>query len=309
MNDESTRAKLFVTRLLANPALKELNPLDREEQIIQFLHSNAAKLFPTLSSEQFFPGRKWTEILNLLVRILQEQTDASFLPLLEELIGRSLDFTFVSFLQAGRPAASGCEAELKEFLKKLLRKPEARRAFAAPFDAVRHGFVDRYLNAVYELKQYIHFELTKIQRLRMSKEEVKNMVKATLLLRPGIHLLTVGSMQRDRQATPGAVQPLFAEKARGSLRNQLKLLPDNLLSSAMNSNVSFLENKRIEATARLATLFAARAHHYRPIAKIDRGASSADKSWFSIARRNHKFYGFDINMLDELYKIAAENGW
>jgi hypothetical protein len=309
MNDESTRAKLFVARLLANPALQDLNPLVKEEQIIQFLHSNAGQLFPTLSSGQFFADRKWTEILNLLVRTLQAETNTGFLPRLEEMVARKLDFTFVSFLQSQRPPTTACEAEMLELLKRLLEKPEARRAFAAPFDAVFYGFVDRYLNSVYELKQYIYFELTKIQRLRMSKEEVKNMVKATLLLKPGIHLLTVGSTQRDRQATPGAVQPQFAEKARSALRHQLKLLPDALLSSAVNSNVSFLENRRIEATARLATLFAARTTKYRPLPKIDRGASSADKSWFSIARRNHKFYGFDINMLDELYKIAAENGW
>ncbi len=309
MNDESTRAKLFITRLLANPTLQDLNPLQKEEQIIQFLHSNAGQLFPTLSSAQFFSGRKWTEILNLLVRTLQEQTDTVFLPRLEEMVNRKLDFTFISFLQAQAPPAARCKTEMLELLKRLLQKPEARRAFAAPFNAVFYGFVDRYLNAVYELKQYIYFELTKIQRLRMSKEEVKNMVKATLLLRPGIHLLTVGSMERDRQATPGAVQPQFAEKAYNALNSQLKLLPDNLLHSAVNSNVSFLENKRIEATARLATLLAARTVKFRPQAKIDRGASSADKSWFSIARRNHKFYGFDINMVDELYKIAAENGW
>jgi hypothetical protein len=53
MNDEPTRAKLFITRLLANPALQDLNPLHKEEQIIQFLHSNAGQLFPTLSSDQF----------------------------------------------------------------------------------------------------------------------------------------------------------------------------------------------------------------------------------------------------------------
>jgi hypothetical protein len=42
---------------------------------------------------------------------------------------------------------------------------------------------------------------------------------------------------------------------------------------------------------------------------VDRGADTPDKSWFSIARRNFKFYGYDVKMIDEFYKIAAENGW
>jgi hypothetical protein len=42
---------------------------------------------------------------------------------------------------------------------------------------------------------------------------------------------------------------------------------------------------------------------------VDRGANGPDSSWFSVARRNYKYYGFDIKMLDELYRIAADNGW
>ena len=43
--------------------------------------------------------------------------------------------------------------------------------------------------------------------------------------------------------------------------------------------------------------------------KVDRGADTPDKSWFNIARKNSRFFGFDDKMLEELYKIAAENGW
>jgi hypothetical protein len=52
-----------------------------------------------------------------------------------------------------------------------------------------------------------------------------------------------------------------------------------------------------------------RCKHYKPYTKVDRGAETPDKSWFNIARRNYKYYGFDIKMLDEFYKIAAENNW
>ena len=89
----------------------------------------------------------------------------------------------------------------------------------------------------------------------------------------------------------------------------LKLLPEPVLLSGLNGNISFLENPKMETTSRLAAIFAFRGQNYKPIARVDRGAVSPDKSWFNIARRNYKFYGFDIKMLDELYKIAGENGW
>jgi hypothetical protein len=42
---------------------------------------------------------------------------------------------------------------------------------------------------------------------------------------------------------------------------------------------------------------------------VDRGADSPDKSWFNVSRRNARWRGLDVSMLDELYTIAAENGW
>jgi hypothetical protein len=93
------------------------------------------------------------------------------------------------------------------------------------------------------------------------------------------------------------------------LKKQLGSLPESLLRSGLNSNISFLEDSSTETTARLVAIFSLRCQDYKPMAKIDRGADSPDKSWLSVARRNYKFYGFDIMMLDELYKIAGENGW
>ncbi|MFW5718164.1 MAG: hypothetical protein ACOC0E_12050, partial [Spirochaetota bacterium] len=79
--------------------------------------------------------------------------------------------------------------------------------------------------------------------------------------------------------------------------------------SGVNANVSYVENRFIEATARLAAVFSARARSYQPNVDVDRGADSPDKSWLSVARRNYRFYGFDLKLLDELYSIATENGW
>jgi len=82
-----------------------------------------------------------------------------------------------------------------------------------------------------------------------------------------------------------------------------------VIRSGVNANVSYLENRFIEATARLAAVFSARCRAFQPNVRVDRGADTPDKSWLSIARRNYKFYGFDVKILDELYSIAAESGW
>ena len=62
MSEENDKAKLFVSRLLSNPTLITLNPLQKEEQILSFMEINAPQLLPTLSSQAFFVSHGWRYI-------------------------------------------------------------------------------------------------------------------------------------------------------------------------------------------------------------------------------------------------------
>ncbi len=309
MNTDREKANAFIKRLMANPALSKFPILQREEQIIQFLKLNANQLYPTLSSQNFFYGKNWDYIWKLLLKSLIEESNSILFPRLERIIKETIDFGFLSFLENRSWDFPAIREEIFTFLKRLFIKLEARRSFVGPFNSLSLNLTDRYIDESFERKEYIYFELTKVQKLTMSKEEIKNFTKASLLLKVAIHLLTVDNATEMEGIQSGVVHPQFVEKAFTILANQLKHTSPALLKSALNSNLSFIENKSIEATARLAAIFSARGKNYMEIKKIERGADTPDKSWFNIARRNYKFYGFDINMLDELYKIAAENGW
>jgi hypothetical protein len=306
---EQQKASVFIQRLLTNPTLKGLTPLQKEEQLLQFLMSNANQLYPTLSSQNFFPGKNWEQIFTLLIQSLQGEIDKELLPSLKETIEDKIDFKFIQFLRKQNFPNEKIREELYGFFEKLLQKMDARRSFTGPFTAVYYNVTGKYIDLIFARNEYIFFELVKVQRLKMSKEELKDMVKLSLLLKPVIHLLTSGGPGGQRDSNTGMVQSQFAEKVFQAAKGQLGYLPEEVIRSGINSNVSFTENKFIEATARLTTLFAARCRNYNPQMKKDRGADSADKSWFSIARRNCKFYGYDVKMVDELYKIAAENNW
>ena len=134
-------------------------------------------------------------------------------------------------------------------------------------------------------------------------------MEATLLLKPIISLGAAAGGAGGTEQASGIVQTQFADKVQELGSRQLSLLPEQVIRSGVNASVSYLENRFIEATARLAAVFAARCRNFQPNVRVDRGADSPDKSWLSIARRNHRFYGFDVKILDELYSIAAENGW
>jgi hypothetical protein len=309
MDPSLARATAFINHLLSNPALNNLNPLKKEEQILQFLKTNAQSLMPTLSSSQFFPGESWNKILQLLHMALVRESDKALKPLLEELIRRRISLTFVSRIQPNRIPEDQCRQQIWDLVQRLLQKPEARRNLVGPVTAITNDFAGRYLEKAFEDRQYIHFELTKVQRLRLEIQEVRHMIHATLLIRPSIQLFSEGGSAAGEGVESVLIQPQFAATALDSLRSQLQTVPPELLQGGLYSNVSFEEDKQIDATARLAAIFASRGRNYKPMARVDRGANTPDRSWFSIARRNYKYYGFDIKMLDECYKIASENGW
>ncbi len=307
MSSDIEKAQSFVSRLLQNPALRDFTPLQREEQLIQFLHVNSAQLAPTLSSQQFFPGKNWNQIFSILLEALYGLVNEELLPEIEQSI-TGINYTFLQFLRQQQADDTLVKGQISKLVTGLMQKPDARRGFTGAFSALRFHSVDRYLDEAFARKTYIHFELTKVQRLRMGRDEIKSFVELTLLLKPVINLIS-SSAPTQQERTTGMVQSQFADKVFSLVKKQIKILPEQVIKSAVDASLSFNENRFIEATSRLAAVFSARSRNYQPNMRVDRGADSPDKSWFSIARRNYKFYGFDIKLLDELYKTAAENNW
>ena len=308
MNDELLKAKNFVNRLLANPALGPLPPLQKEEQILQFLQVNRQALFPTLSSPQFFPGYNWENISFLMEKALMDTVNQNLVPQLQGLVQDSLDLSFIAFLRRQNVTAQEVKRDLFQFLMELLSNPQVRREFSGSYNSLVYHVTDKYLDQVFDRKEYVHFELTKVQRLRMGKEEVKNLIRVSLLLKPAVYLFSVpGAAQQEVQKSVSQTQ--FTERVLHSLTDKLRSLPPEVIASAVNANLSFIDNQRMEATARISAIINNLCRNYRPNTPRDRGADTMEKSWLSVARKNHRFYGFDVKVLDEFYKIACENNW
>lgn len=308
MSTEQEKSEAFVGRLLGNPAISEYTPLQKEEQILQFLQANSAQLAPTLQSERFFPGFSWNQVLSLLITTLTARIDEQIAGTTDQVVDRMINWDFVSFSGRESSNVDRCKHEVRTVLSELLERPDGRRALTGPYASVYYGSARRYLEHVYSRKSYIHFELTKVQRLRMGKDQVKGLVDVTTLLKPSIYVFSSPGERSGVQGT-GLIQPSFAENAISSLRKRFPSIPEQAIAGGVHANMSFGEHGFVEATARLASVFATRSRHYCPGMKVDRGADTPDKSWFSIARRNYKFYGFDAKMVDELYSIAAEKMW
>lgn len=309
MDTEQEKAKQFINKLLANPTLADLSDLQREEQIIQFLQINGNKLYPTLSSSVFFPGKNLMEISNILMKALFDITDSRLLPQLRTIIYEKINYSFFAFLGVRSINEDGIRFQLFKFLEKNIKKPIIRRNLTGPHRAITTALHVKYLVPSFERRKYNLFELTKVQRLRMAQLGIQNFIGLSMLLRPAIHLMEAAGKMGDNKSRSGMIQTHYVQKMIEQLKKELTLIPEAVICSGINSNLSFLDNRNIEATARMAALFSSMGTTYRPAMKVDRGAVSADSSWFNIARKNYRFNGFDKDMLSELYNISVENGW
>lgn len=265
MADEQITGEGFISRLLENPALTSFSPLQKEQHILNFLKQNNVQLYPTLSSSQYFPGKSRERIFIIIYESLKRVINKSLFPLLQRLIQQGLDLSFISSLQGNGGVPQEISVRIIDFLQRLLQKDIARINFIGPLTALETGISDRYIDESFARKSYLHFELTKVQKLTLSPGEIKNMVKLSLLLKTGINLLAVGGGAAAQEARATTVQSQFADKVLPVLREQLKGVPEEMLKSALQSNTSFLENADIGATARITAIFAARCSNYRQL--------------------------------------------
>lgn len=309
MVTENDKAKQFISKLLVNPGLADLTALQKEEQIIQFLQVNGNKLYPTLSSSAFFPGRNLAEVNKILLTSLFQISDLELIPQLRTIIYEKLDYSFFSFMGAGNLNEEGIRFQLFKFLEKMVKRPIIRRNMTGPHRAITTGLHGKYLSSVFDRRKYVLFELTKVQRLKMAQSDMRDLVSLSMLLKPAVHLMEAPGKANGRSSNSSMIQTHYIQKMTEGLKKELSMIPESVILSGIHSNLSFKENRQIEASARIASLFSSMGVHYRPAMKVDRGAVSADSSWFNIARKNFRFNGFDIDMLSELYNISVENGW
>ncbi len=305
MNKEEEKAAAFITRLLSNPSLNFLNPLQKEEQITTFLELNAVQLFPTLSSPAFFSGKTWTEILSILQPKLASMVDEMIEEGIKRHLFEKMDFGFLSSLPNSFPVNEKIIQSLYDLIIRTLKTNSGRLEFIGSYNALLYKLPHHYLDDIFESQTYIHFELIKVQRLKMSKAEILNMIRVSLLMRPALHLYSEGVFDKSS----GLITKQYAVKIEKLMKKDLPRIPDELISSAVKSYLPFEKYRFVPTTGRLTSIFNAMGKTIRPHGRVDRGASSPEKSWMSVSRRNYKYYGWDIKMLDELYRYSLENNW
>lgn len=307
----------FLNHLLMLPNIKQEPLVIAESIIVNFIKENYSKLSKTFNSPSFFPDVSPNEIIKALFNLLYQKVDKELKPFLNNIIEKEINFEFVKTINSSiKP--DEFKNNFKTFITNIFTDINVRLNFKSIYYIFKTKAIDKYITKAIERKQAVYNELFRIQKIPLKKnEEIVNYLKLITLLSIGVYFKIPLSNSKpvniiDFKTLENKIE--FVNKLLNYLiTNDLSFKKVNidtqLLKSSFYSNFPEQVVSKNDGIARIIYIFLIRYKEYNPHIKVDRGAETPDKSWYSIALKNYKFIGANQNILNEFYLIAGDNMW
>ena len=316
MEQHDEKMAEFVDKLFANPNLGKASIIQKENNILAFIKENQQQLQTIFAQPAFFPDLSWEEAVRRLLTVLTDRVLGFFQSRVSAVVDSVIHpDIFAYFRSEGNSHID--KAQFKEFILNAMRTKVVRDQYAAVFDAVQAKFFQRYTLAVMGQRKTIYNELIRRDRLiKMDTVLIPNYLSLAALFRPLFYYnINEGSNDAAPPLTPASVKNnshqfgQVSNNLRKVLNREIGTVIDPIFRPGLDSFLSAEDHPDVGGAAKMIAILVSRAAEYDPHQKVDKGAESPDKSWFNIHRRNAKYYGFDVHFLDEMYRIAGEEGW
>lgn len=306
---DKQKMESLLDKIWQNPALR-LATLDKKEnQVLSFIHENEGNLKKAFATPDYFPHLNWDQCKRLLVATLIEKVLASIDKTLNEILPHLLQDQFLGQLGI----AGGLDAQsLRLYILELAASKSSRDYYLIILQAIRINLFARYVPEALERRKTIYVELVRRDRLKVEDIFVPSYLKLASLFAPLFFRsfeFAGGSFSPDQTKKNKNKYSEVVKQAVGEVREKIGNLPEELITAGIDSGLSSQDVPDLGGSSRVISIVLARAREFNPFQKQDRGADTPDKSWFSINRVNAKYYGFDPNVMDELFQIAADKGY
>ena len=314
--DDRQKLQKFIHHLLSSSGIRNENPIIGESMIYNFIAQNRNQLRTTFSSQAYFPHLAPDDAMKALLAELYEKVASEILAPVSRFIDEA-DFEFLNVLPDARkfPAAYHKDT-IRKFILALFRNRDARANFMSVYNIFQYGIIDRYLAEIFNRRDYLYNELVRVQKTYLEVDDYIAYMKILLLVKNSVYLkVAISPDEPDRKyclsdsiKMPGKLLQ-YIDMLGSEVQKSLPNLNERTINFAIKSNLNESMTELEESSSRLIYILSARFHNYKPGGKVDRGAESPDKSWFAVAKKNAKLFGFDKKMLEELYRIAGDNNW
>ncbi len=306
----------FVDHLLSNPGIKSEPLLVGEGMIMNFIVQNLPQLKITFKNSQFFPHLEWNQVLELIFENLYSRVSGIVLPVINQFVVNT-DFSFMDkFSGTGTIADKFRREKLHAFVQMIFRNRDSRFNMNSTINIFNYDVLDKYMGEIFKRRDFLHNELVRVQKTNLDSHEYIIFLKTMLLIRNTVYMkLPLNPSNPDSKISItdiGKNKKMITSYTGSVVKYMIPLLPgipEKLIQLAVKSNFTADMIEQDEAAAKLVFILSSRFQNYKHIAKIERGAESADKSWFGIAKKNADHFGYDRRILDALYLIAGDNNW
>ncbi|MBU1078292.1 MAG: hypothetical protein KKH98_13425 [Spirochaetes bacterium] len=316
MDQSKDKMMQFIAHLMSNDNVRNEPILNAEQLIINFISKNLPVLKQTLTSPQFFPDLSIEDTLQLLLSALRDKVLDETKPEMYKYI-ENINFNALNSIEGSETIAQEfLKEKFIQFLDVILTHKEVRHHSNCILNILKYGIIEKYIKEIFARREFMYNELVKVQKNSIEEVEYVNYLKTLMLIKNAAYIKVPFSGAAETKSlniTDIQKVPKLYDKFFSLIEdNVIKSIPGlnkNIIRMAMKANCRQENTELEDASARFLYIMSSRFQEYKHFDKIDRGAETPDKSWFNIAKKNAEFQGYDKRMIDELYKISADNSW
>ncbi len=306
----------FTNFLMNNQKITNENFFIKEDFVINFLDENQDQLYQTFKTPKFFPNTEGAIVIQNIKAIIFALSIKKTKEEFYEKIINCFDYDKLAEVLAINMNIKKPELINEDFVKQIfnfyLKYQKSRLALYPFIKMLNNNSIFNYIENIFERKAHCYNEIVRVEKLKVDSIGYAELFKFLLFIKPSFYInmdinnyknVNIEKVENQKIPFKNYLDELFISEY-----NYNDVVPKKIYETLL---YSFLDDEVIpnnNSSSKFIKIFYERFLHYK-YQKVDRGAESPDKSWFSIAIKNKDFYGYNKPILDELYMIAGNNMW
>lgn len=305
MIENNPKINQFLEHLLNLPAIKKDSPIGAEQQIITFIKTNLPKLEVSFTKLEFFPDLPPKETIAYIISNLQKRVVDQSLVFFKKVINTEIDFSVLRKVRKRPLNEDLLKDKISSLIEEMIMDPVCRLQMKPVYYILQTKYIDKIIDLLFERKAFTYNELVRVQKCYIDANEYISYLKILLLLssfpnypKENKKILINASTNEEK-----------AQICENSSKILIRKIPEiDILECKLAVDSNLAENflEIWEASSRLLFILIHRFNEYEPGLKIEKGAETPDKSWYGVARKIAKDFGYSKGIVDELFLIANE---
>ncbi len=301
----NTRIEQFLNHLFELPVIKNDCPIGAEFQIIQFIKTNLPKLEVSFSKPEFFPDIPPKDAIANIIIVLQKRVIDKSFEFFKKIIDKEIDFSVLIKVRKRPVDEDKLKSKLAELIKDMLSDQICRFQLKPVYYILEKKYINKVIDLLFERKAFTYNELVRVQKYYIESEDYINYLKILLL----ISQFPNYPKENKKILLNASTNEEKVQICLNSAKTLVKRMPElDMLDIKLAVDSNLPENllEIWEASSRFLYILLHRFSEYEPLVKVEKGAENPDKSWYGVARKIAKDFGYSKGIIDELFLIANE---